>query len=331
MTNPQKNMLDILAEKSLDKGLNYNLIGYYNSIEELQTLLKQEYPYPPTGIELKDLAIELDIERYLDVDSNNIEKFRAIKNKLYTVVTDINVWNLFKQIIWDTDKKNFLFAFSKSDNTSINTQIDAAIDLESKTIGDFDTNTHIYTAKKPINDKDISLLSAIARYFYNDPEHPDKDHAKVDMSTAITRILGPYGRIDIGYSYTTEYDIQDDLKHVYYLNDTERESIKESLLKFYNTINKAKKSLTDTRQDIFVDALLDQLSYDMGEAMVYIDKLETYRYDPSAYVKQLDSYNADTLITTAKKEYNNIKQSLDKYSTEEFYERSQDWVEVLYQ
>lgn len=137
--------------------------------------------------------------------------------------------------------------------------------------------------------------------------------------------------LDIGYTYTSEKEIEKDLDKLEYLTVEEKEKIKQALLNFYQTIATAKKYLKDNRRDKFVDAMLNQLSYDIGEAMISFDELGYYYKDnPMEYVKQLEGYNAKELVKIARKEYRRSKKELECYADDQLYEDIAEWVDVLY-
>lgn len=137
--------------------------------------------------------------------------------------------------------------------------------------------------------------------------------------------------LDIGYAYTSEKEIEKDLDKLEYLTVEEKEKIKVAVIDFYKTIATAKKYLKDNRRDKFVDAMLNQLSYDIGEAMICLDEIGYYYKDnPMEYVEQLEGYNAKELVKIARKEYRRVKKELDCYTDDQLYEDVAEWVDVLY-
>lgn len=133
-------------------------------------------------------------------------------------------------------------------------------------------------------------------------------------------------RIDMGWGYTDEETIEKDLE-TSNLTATEREKVKKALIDFYKTIITAEEMLGNTHKDMFVRTMLNQLSYDIGEAIVSLGGISYYYEEPMDYVKQLEGYDAKELVEQARKEY-------DVYgsgsSEEEIVHMVEEIVEVLY-
>ena len=135
--------IDVLADKSWDMGLNVEKQGSFNSEKELLELLKECYPWNMDKEKEKELLEELLTNEYIRVDSEDIDEISIIDNSLYVVYRDYTVLDMFDKVVYDTDKKNFLLAFSNSGWLFI----DAAIDLGTGMIGYFNERKYFYTVK----------------------------------------------------------------------------------------------------------------------------------------------------------------------------------------
>lgn len=136
--------------------------------------------------------------------------------------------------------------------------------------------------------------------------------------------------LDMGYGYTSKKQLGKDLDDLKYLTSEEKEKIIHALVGFYKIIVTAEDMLEDNRRDKFVRALLHQLSYDIGEAMICFDEISCYYEDPMEYVKQLEGYKAKKLVEVARKEYKELGGALDGYNNDEFSYHAEEWVDVLY-
>lgn len=153
-------VIDVLAEKSWDMGLNVEKQGDFDSENELLELLKGCYPWSMDKECEKEILEGLLTNEYIRVDSEDIDEISIINNSLYAFYHDYTVLDMFDKVIYDTDKKNFLLAFSNSGWLFV----DAAIDLSTGTIGYFNAEENIFTPKKIIKDDDIEMLENIIEY-----------------------------------------------------------------------------------------------------------------------------------------------------------------------
>lgn len=129
--------IDVLADKSWDMGLNVEKQGDFNSEKELlEGLLTDEY---------------------IRIDSEDIDEISVIDNSLYVFYRDYTVLDMFDKVIYDTNKKNFLLAFSNSGWLFV----DAAIDLATGMIGYFNAEENIFDGVKIIKDDDIEMLTNV--------------------------------------------------------------------------------------------------------------------------------------------------------------------------
>ncbi len=152
--------IDVLTEKSWDMGLNVEKQGDFDSEKELLELLKGCYPWEMDKEREKELLEELLTNECIWVDSEDIDEISIIGNSLYAFYRDYTVLDMFDKVVYDTDKKNFLLAFSNSGWL----YVDAAIDLATGTIGYFNAEENIFTPKKIIKDDDIEMLENIIEY-----------------------------------------------------------------------------------------------------------------------------------------------------------------------
>ncbi|NEF83225.1 hypothetical protein [Ligilactobacillus murinus] len=83
----------------------------------------------------------------------------------------------------------------------------------------------------------------------------------------------------------------------------------------------------NTHKDMFVRTMLNQLSYDIGEAIVSLGGISYYYEEPMDYVKQLEGYDAKELVEQARKEYDVCGSGS---SEEEIIHMVEEIVEVLY-
>lgn len=153
-------VIDVLTEKSWDMGLNVEKQGDFDSEKELLELLKGCYPWEMDKEREKELLEELLTNEYIKVDSEDIDEISVIDNSLYVFYRDYTVLDMFDKVVYDSDKKNFLLAFSNSGWL----YVDAAIDLATGTIGYFNAEENIFTPKKIIKDDDIEMLENIIEY-----------------------------------------------------------------------------------------------------------------------------------------------------------------------
>lgn len=172
--------IDVLTEKSWDMGLNVEKQGDFDSGKGLLELLKGCYPWEMDKEREKELLEELLTNEYIKVDSEDIDEISIINNSLYAFYRDYTVLDMFDKFIYDTNKKNFLLAFSNSGWL----YVDAAIDLATGTIGYFNAEENIFTPKKIIKDDDIEMLENIIEY-----EEIEADwEAEVDRVDNVTLI-----------------------------------------------------------------------------------------------------------------------------------------------
>lgn len=153
-------VIDVLTEKSWDMGLNVEKQGDFDSEKELLELLKGCYPWEMDKERETELLEELLTNEYIRVDSEDIDEISVIDNSLYVFYRDYTVLDMFDKVVYDSDKKNFLLAFSNSGWL----YVDAAIDLATGTIGYFNAEENIFTPKKIIKDDDIEMLENIIEY-----------------------------------------------------------------------------------------------------------------------------------------------------------------------
>lgn len=149
--------IDVLTEKSWDMGLNVEKQGDFDSEKELLELLKGCYPWSMDKECEKEILEGLLTNEYIRVDSEDIDEISIIDNSLYAFYRDYTVLDMFDKVIYDTDKKNFLLAFSNSGWLFV----DAAIDLATGTIGYFNAQDNIFTPVKNIHEDDIEMLSNV--------------------------------------------------------------------------------------------------------------------------------------------------------------------------
>lgn len=150
-------VIDVLTEKSWNMGLNVEKQGDFDSEKELLELLKGCYPWEMDKEREKELLEELLTNEYIWVDSEDIDEISIIDNSLYVFYRDYTVLDMFDKVVYDSDKKNFLLAFSNSGWL----YVDAAIDLATGTIGYFNAEENIFTPKKIIKDDDIEMLTNV--------------------------------------------------------------------------------------------------------------------------------------------------------------------------
>lgn len=152
--------IDVLTEKSWDMGLNVEKQGDFDSEKELLELLKGCYPWEMDKECEKEILEGLLTDKYIRVDSEDIDEISIIGNSLYVVYRDYTVLDMFDKVIYDTDKKNFLLAFSNSGWLFV----DAAIDLATGMIGYFNAEENIFDGVKIIKDDDIEMLTNVIEY-----------------------------------------------------------------------------------------------------------------------------------------------------------------------
>lgn len=143
-----------LIKRSLDHGLRYEYQGSFKTDKELENLLTKTYP------NTTKVMRALKKSEYYEC------KLQIIDNKLYKVLSDEDIQQMFNEIIYDTNECNFLLMLSNSNS---------AIDLHTGTIGQFDAKTQKYTAKHKFSKSDINLLQDIAdtAWFENDVKSKD--------------------------------------------------------------------------------------------------------------------------------------------------------------
>lgn len=156
------NKTDKLVKRSFDQGLRYEYQGSFKTDKELKNLLTKTI-LGPTKI-----AQKLKDANYYE------NRLYLIDNKLYKILSNEDIQQLFDEFIYDINKCNFLLAFSSSNKKGIN----SAIDLHTGTIGQFDPKNQTYTPIKDLNSSDIDLLQDIADTTWFEQDIKSKDDIK---------------------------------------------------------------------------------------------------------------------------------------------------------
>ncbi|MEY8736452.1 hypothetical protein AB9M75_04180 [Lactobacillus sp. AN1001] len=147
------NVIETLAEKSWDLGLNATCEGEFNNLSELKEILDGVYPWEVDDQD--ELVDQLLDDGYLAIESEYVYEIQIVnENKVYTIYRDIEIMEMFDKIIYDKIKNNYLLGFSNSGWL----HIDAAIDLASGMIGYFNAQENIFTPVKNISEDDIEML-----------------------------------------------------------------------------------------------------------------------------------------------------------------------------
>ena len=154
--------IGVILEKSWDMGILWNKVGSYETIAELSQLIEEWYPWSVDEAELKELTEEFLENQYIDVDGEEIELIQRVgENQVYVKYRDYSAIDECDCLIYDKSKKNYLIGFS---NTGW-ARIDGAIDLETGTVGYYNSIEDIYTPVGYLHDDDLDMLNGIIQDF----------------------------------------------------------------------------------------------------------------------------------------------------------------------
>lgn len=152
------NVIETLAERSMDLGIDTIFEGEFNNLTELKEIFESVYPWELNSQDEKELIEQLLENEYLTVESDDIYEIKIVDgNKLYTRLSVSELLNLHDKSYYDEQKNNFLLGFSNSGWLFI----DAAIDLATGTIGYFNPVEKIYQAVRKINSDDVEMYKQI--------------------------------------------------------------------------------------------------------------------------------------------------------------------------
>ncbi|WP_289760593.1 hypothetical protein [Lactobacillus taiwanensis] len=167
-------VINTLAERSWDLGVDTIFEGEFNSLTELKEIFESVYPWELNSQDEKELIEQLLENEYLTVESDDIYEIKIVDgNKLYTRLSVSELLNLHDKSYYDEQKNNFLLGFSNSGWLFI----DAAIDLATGTIGYFNPVEKIYQAVRKINSDDVEMYKQIL-----------DDYEEMECATTLDRV-----------------------------------------------------------------------------------------------------------------------------------------------
>ena len=158
LNNVATGTIKVLQERSQDMGINWNKVGEFSNFDELISLLVEAYPFEE--IDWDDVYEFLDQE-YIEMDDEDIDCVQIVDNAVYKHYRDIRVLDYCDCLIHDTKADDYLFGFS---NTGW-ARIDGAIDLETGTVGYYNSIEDIYTPVGYLHDDDLDMLNGIIQDF----------------------------------------------------------------------------------------------------------------------------------------------------------------------
>lgn len=167
-------VIETLAERSMDLGIDTIFEGEFNNLTELKEIFESVYPWEVNGQDEKELIEQLLENEYLTVESDDIYEIQIVDgNKVYTRLSVSELLNLHDKSYYDEQKNNFLLGFSNSGWLFI----DAAIDLATGTIGYFNPVEKIYQAVKKLSCEDVKMYEQIL-----------DDYEEIECTTRLEKI-----------------------------------------------------------------------------------------------------------------------------------------------
>lgn len=151
LNNIATGTIKVLKDRSFDMGINWNKVGEFSNFDELISLLVEAYPFEE--IDWDDVYEFLDQE-YIEIDDEDIDCVQIVDNAVYKHYRDIRVLDYCDCLIHDTKTDDYLWGFSNSGWL----RIDGAIDLETMTVGYFNSNNGEYRPVFSLADYDVELI-----------------------------------------------------------------------------------------------------------------------------------------------------------------------------
>lgn len=151
LNNVATGTIKVLQERSQDMGINWNKVGEFNNFDELIGLLVEAYPFEE--LDWDDVFDFLNQE-YIEVDDDDIDEIDIVDNAVYEHYRDVTMLEYCENLIYDKTTGNYLWGFSNSGWL----RIDGAIDLETMTVGYFNSINGEYRPVFSLDDYDVDLI-----------------------------------------------------------------------------------------------------------------------------------------------------------------------------